>query len=40
MANISEDMANEDLNNVKFLLSNTLPREQLEKVKVSKKNNS
>lgn len=34
MANISEDMANEDLDSVKFLLSNTLPREKMEKAKV------
>ncbi|XP_068428105.1 CASP8 and FADD-like apoptosis regulator isoform X2 [Clinocottus analis] len=31
MANINEDMTNEDLNNVKFLLSSTLPREKMEK---------
>lgn len=36
MANISEDMANEDLNSVKFLLSNTLPPEKREKAKVKK----
>ncbi|XP_070694466.1 CASP8 and FADD-like apoptosis regulator [Pempheris klunzingeri] len=33
MANISEDMANEDMNSVKFLLSSTLPREKMEKAK-------
>ncbi|XP_034417044.1 uncharacterized protein LOC117750145 isoform X4 [Cyclopterus lumpus] len=32
MANLNEDMANEDLNSVKFLLSSTLPREKMEKV--------
>ncbi|XP_056278718.1 CASP8 and FADD-like apoptosis regulator [Pseudoliparis swirei] len=32
MANINEDMANEDLNSVKFLLGSTLPREMMEKV--------
>ncbi|TNN53982.1 CASP8 and FADD-like apoptosis regulator [Liparis tanakae] len=32
MANINEDMANEDLNSVKFLLGSTLPREIMEKV--------
>uniref|UniRef100_A0A8C3AQ17 CASP8 and FADD-like apoptosis regulator n=1 Tax=Cyclopterus lumpus TaxID=8103 RepID=A0A8C3AQ17_CYCLU len=31
MANLNEDMANEDLNSVKFLLSSTLPREKMEK---------
>uniref|UniRef100_UPI0037E9395F CASP8 and FADD-like apoptosis regulator n=1 Tax=Semicossyphus pulcher TaxID=241346 RepID=UPI0037E9395F len=31
MANISEDMGNDDLDSVKFLLSSTLPREKLEK---------
>lgn len=34
MANISEDVAGEDLNSVKFLLSNTLPREKMEKAEV------
>lgn len=34
MANINEDMANEDLNSVKFLLGSTLPREMMEKVQV------
>lgn len=34
MANINEDIADEDLNNVKFLLSTTLPREKMEKAKV------
>ncbi|XP_049450763.1 CASP8 and FADD-like apoptosis regulator [Epinephelus fuscoguttatus] len=33
MANINEDIADEDLNNVKFLLSTTLPREKMEKAK-------
>ncbi|KAF0026225.1 hypothetical protein F2P81_020962 [Scophthalmus maximus] len=33
MAHISEDMAEEDLNNVKFLISSTLSREKLEKAK-------
>ncbi|KAA8588233.1 CASP8 and FADD-like apoptosis regulator isoform X1 [Etheostoma spectabile] len=33
MANINDDVANEDLNSVKFLLSSTLPREQMEKAK-------
>ncbi|KAI3356171.1 hypothetical protein L3Q82_017420, partial [Scortum barcoo] len=33
MANVSEDMADEDLNSVKFLLSSTLPREKKEKAK-------
>ncbi|XP_034549032.1 CASP8 and FADD-like apoptosis regulator [Notolabrus celidotus] len=33
MANISEDMANDDLASVKFLLSSTLPREKMEKIK-------
>ncbi|KAL3056515.1 hypothetical protein OYC64_019074 [Pagothenia borchgrevinki] len=31
MANINEDMAAEDLSNVKFLLSSTIPRENMEK---------
>lgn len=35
MANISEDLATEDLNSIKFLLSRILPREKLEKSKVS-----
>lgn len=34
MANISEDMASEDLKSLKFLLSSTLPREKIEKAKV------
>ncbi|XP_035029786.2 CASP8 and FADD-like apoptosis regulator isoform X1 [Hippoglossus stenolepis] len=33
MAHISEDLANEDLNNVKFLMGSTLPRETMEKAK-------
>ncbi|KAM6979376.1 CASP8 and FADD-like apoptosis regulator [Tautogolabrus adspersus] len=33
MANISEDMANDDLDSVKFLLSSIIPRENLEKAK-------
>ncbi|KAE8299414.1 CASP8 and FADD-like apoptosis regulator Caspase-like protein [Larimichthys crocea] len=33
MANISEDMVNEDMNRAKFLLSSTLAREKLEKAK-------
>ncbi|XP_031155509.1 CASP8 and FADD-like apoptosis regulator isoform X1 [Sander lucioperca] len=33
MANINDDMANEDLNRVKFLLSSTLSHEQMEKAK-------
>ncbi|TKS67318.1 CASP8 and FADD-like apoptosis regulator [Collichthys lucidus] len=33
MANISEDMVNEDVNRAKFLLSSTLAREKLEKAK-------
>ncbi|XP_011609243.2 CASP8 and FADD-like apoptosis regulator [Takifugu rubripes] len=33
MANISEDLASEDLNSLKFLLSQVLPREKLEKSK-------
>lgn len=37
MANINDDMANEDLNRVKFLLSSTLSHEQMEKAKVKKK---
>lgn len=36
MANISEDMVNEDMNRAKFLLSSTLAREKLEKAKVKK----
>lgn len=36
MANISEDMASEDLNDVKFLLSTTLPREKIDKAMVNK----
>lgn len=35
MANISEDLASDDLNSLKFLLSQVLPREKLEKSKVS-----
>ncbi|XP_034041806.1 CASP8 and FADD-like apoptosis regulator a [Thalassophryne amazonica] len=31
MVNVSEDMANEDLNSVKFLLSKMLPREKMDK---------
>ncbi len=38
MTDISEDMASEDLNSVKFLLSTTLPREKMDKVKVNKIN--
>lgn len=34
MADVSEDMTNEDLKSVKFLLSSTLPRERMDKVKV------
>lgn len=34
MSNISEDMADEDLNSVKFLLSSRLPREKIDKAKV------
>ncbi|XP_041806475.1 CASP8 and FADD-like apoptosis regulator isoform X2 [Chelmon rostratus] len=33
MANISEDMASEDLNSVKFLLGTTLPHQKVEKAK-------
>ncbi|XP_044072304.1 CASP8 and FADD-like apoptosis regulator isoform X2 [Siniperca chuatsi] len=33
MANIGEDLVNEDLDNVKFLLTSTLPREKVEKSK-------
>ncbi|XP_035532196.1 CASP8 and FADD-like apoptosis regulator isoform X1 [Morone saxatilis] len=33
MANISEDLCDEDLNSMKFLLSSTLPREKMEKAK-------
>ncbi|TNN03109.1 hypothetical protein fugu_000138 [Takifugu bimaculatus] len=33
MANISEDLASDDLNSLKFLLSQVLPREKLEKSK-------
>ncbi|XP_074515634.1 CASP8 and FADD-like apoptosis regulator [Sebastes fasciatus] len=33
MANINEDMANDDLDSVKFLLSSTLPREKVENAK-------
>ncbi|XP_074550410.1 CASP8 and FADD-like apoptosis regulator isoform X3 [Halichoeres trimaculatus] len=33
MANISEDIASDDLNSVKFLLSSTLPREKMENAK-------
>ena len=36
MANINEDMAAEDLSNVKFLLSSTIPRENMEKATVKK----
>lgn len=35
--NISDDMASEDLDNMKFLLSKTLSREQMEKSKVKPK---
>lgn len=38
MAHLSEDMASEDLNNVKFLLSSTLPRETMENAKVRQMN--
>lgn len=34
MANISEDMVCDDVNSVKFLLSNKLPREKMETAKV------
>ena len=34
MANISEDMASEDLDSVKFLLGGTVPRERMDKAKV------
>lgn len=34
MADLSEDMTNEDLNNVKFLLSTKLSREKQDKAKV------
>ena len=34
MSNISEDMVDEDLNNVKFLLSSRIPREKIDKAKV------
>ncbi|XP_076026116.1 CASP8 and FADD-like apoptosis regulator [Genypterus blacodes] len=33
MTNVSEDMASEDLNSMKFLLSSTLPRERIENAK-------
>ncbi|KAM8749408.1 CASP8 and FADD-like apoptosis regulator [Acanthopagrus schlegelii] len=33
MSNISEDMVDEDLNNVKFLLSSRIPREKIDKAK-------
>ncbi|XP_071373510.1 CASP8 and FADD-like apoptosis regulator [Centroberyx affinis] len=33
MADVSEDMANEDLKNLKFLLSSALPREKMDKAK-------
>ncbi|XP_056145366.1 CASP8 and FADD-like apoptosis regulator [Lampris incognitus] len=33
IANLSEDMANEDLRNVKFLLSSTIPREKVDNAK-------
>lgn len=39
MANISEDLASDDLNSLKFLLSQVLPREKLEKSKVSQHRN-
>lgn len=35
MANISENLATEDLKSIKFLLSSRLTREKLEKSKVS-----
>lgn len=35
MTNISEDLASEELKNLKFLLSEDLPREKLENSKVS-----
>lgn len=38
MSHLSEDMASEDLNNVKFLLSDTLPRETMENANVRKMN--
>lgn len=36
MVTLSEDMTNEDLDSMKFLLGSTLPRERIEKVKVKK----
>lgn len=37
MVNISEDMTKDDLNNLKFLLGNTLSRDRIEKAKVQNK---
>lgn len=34
MADLSEDMADEDVNSAKFLLGNMLPREKMDKAKV------
>lgn len=39
MATISEDLASDDLNSLKFLLGQVLPREKLEKSKVSQHSN-
>lgn len=39
MANISEDLASDDLNSLKFLLGQVLPREKLEKSKVRQHRN-
>lgn len=37
MADLSEDMADEDVNSAKFLLGNVLPREKMDKAKVWQK---
>lgn len=34
MADVSEDMGTDDLQSLKFLLSNTLPRERMDRAKV------
>lgn len=37
MADLSEDMADEDVSSAKFLLGNVLPREKMDKAKVRQK---
>lgn len=36
MADLSDDMTDEDVSSVKFLIGNRLPRERMEKAKVRK----